>query len=471
MESRGYPDLVGLGFRPRDDELVGFYLKHKLLSDDPRVQVIPVIDLCQVDPWHVPVMLAESAIRFNDPEWFFFSPVDFKYSNSRRFNRTTKCGFWKTTGKERDIRSLDTNTVIGTKKTLVFYEGRVPRGVRSNWVIHEYHDATFHQSQRTFVLCRLMKKPEKKTKGGTDTQICDEGESSRSMVSDYENRQATAEGIPSGSTFTGVEIISQATPQTESPTGVQHEEPSFSTYPFYNAYFRNENNVMQTPFETTEKDEFLMHTPFETTEKDEFLMQTPFETTTEDKFLIQTPFETTEVNEFINSLLADENLVIDEESMHVFVNNSIQSESLRRVYCESSDTDAEVVSKLDDKIVDTSTMYNEYSNLDQYHASKRFKSSHDVVYGDTWLQSSNNEANQEKEKSIFQDNFWGVETSSFDSTANKPLEINCTEISSSPFTPRSWESQYHPRPNNFTSQKADEDLKRKRRFKTVQYPE
>jgi len=41
-----------------------------------------------------------------------------------------------------------------------------------------------------------MKKPGKTTEGGTDPLICDEGEPSRSMVSDYEN-QPTAEGIAS----------------------------------------------------------------------------------------------------------------------------------------------------------------------------------------------------------------------------------------------------------------------------------
>ncbi|KAL2336318.1 hypothetical protein Fmac_010764 [Flemingia macrophylla] len=420
MESRVYPKLVGLGFRPTDEELVNYYLKHKLLSDDPRVHVIPEIDLCHVEPWEVPVMLQESEIRFNDPEWFFFSPVDFKYSNSKRVNRTTKRGFWKATGKDREVRTWETNTVIGTKKTLVFYEGRVPRGVKSNWVIHEYHPATFQfqQAQRTYVLCRLMMKPEKTTEGGNDRLVSNEGDPNNSMVSDYENHQEMAEGIPHGGTFTGMETISQVMPQAEkycsptqqSPIAFEQDLESFSDYPFYGVYFKNEYNVMQAPFET---------------------IQTPLETT-------QTPLETIEANEFFNSIFVDENSVIDEESINVFVNSSTQSKSLRRVYCESSDTDAEVVSK-----------------LDECHASKRFKSSHGVVYGDMCLQSFNYETNQEKEKSMFQDNFWEVETSSCDSTANKPVEINCTEISSSPLSSRSWGDQFHPRLDNLTSENTD----------------
>ena len=97
------------------------------------------------------ILASSSAIRFGDPDWFFFSPVDFKYLKSKRFNRTTKCGFWKATGKDRDIRTGDTdNTVIGTKKTLVYYQGRVSCGVKSNWVIHEYHAVTFHENQVRF---------------------------------------------------------------------------------------------------------------------------------------------------------------------------------------------------------------------------------------------------------------------------------------------------------------------------------
>lgn len=52
----------------------------------------------------------------------------------------------------------------------------------------------FQILQRTFVLSRLMHKAEKKTEGGTDTMVRDEGEPSRHMGSEYEN-QATVEGI------------------------------------------------------------------------------------------------------------------------------------------------------------------------------------------------------------------------------------------------------------------------------------
>lgn len=71
-----------------------------------------------------------------ETEWYYFCMRDKKYLIGLRANRTTEAGYWKATGKYREI--IAENALIGLKKTLVFYKGRAPRGKKTNWFMHEY---------------------------------------------------------------------------------------------------------------------------------------------------------------------------------------------------------------------------------------------------------------------------------------------------------------------------------------------
>ncbi|XP_058000282.1 NAC domain-containing protein 62-like [Hevea brasiliensis] len=139
---------VGAGFRPKEKELVNYFLKLKLLGHDHQVRRIPELDVYKHEPWDLPQY---SGANSSDEEWYFFHRC-----RTGRPSRTTKVGYWKNTGRKSKIR--DQQEEIGTKRIFVFYIGRTPRGERTGWIIHEYTAAFNLLNQRAFVLCKLFKK-------------------------------------------------------------------------------------------------------------------------------------------------------------------------------------------------------------------------------------------------------------------------------------------------------------------------
>ncbi|KAK1278656.1 NAC domain-containing protein 68 [Acorus gramineus] len=152
----------GFRFHPTDEELVIHYLCRKVRSQCLPVPIIAEVDLYKYDPWQLP----EKAL-FGHKEWYFFTPRDRKYPNGSRPNRAAGSGYWKATGADKPIAPMGTGRHVGIKKALVFYAGKAPRGVKSNWIMHEYRLAD--TSRRAvnkkgslrlddWVLCRLYNK-------------------------------------------------------------------------------------------------------------------------------------------------------------------------------------------------------------------------------------------------------------------------------------------------------------------------
>ncbi|TXG49418.1 hypothetical protein EZV62_025293 [Acer yangbiense] len=123
----------GFRFHPTDEELVSYYLKRKVINKPFHFNAIGEVDIYKNEPWD---LAAYSRLKTRDQEWYFFSALDKKYGNGARMNRATGRGYWKATGKDREIRR--NAHLVGMKKTLVFHNGRAPDGQRTNWVMHEY---------------------------------------------------------------------------------------------------------------------------------------------------------------------------------------------------------------------------------------------------------------------------------------------------------------------------------------------
>ncbi|PKI54466.1 NAC domain-containing protein 17-like [Punica granatum] len=130
---RGSAWPPGFRFHPTDEELILYYLKRKICRKKLRLNIIAELDVYKWDPEELP---GHSILKTGDRQWYFFSARDRKYPNGARSNRATRHGYWKATGKDRNITSNSRS--VGVKKTLVFYQGKAPSGQRSNWVMHEY---------------------------------------------------------------------------------------------------------------------------------------------------------------------------------------------------------------------------------------------------------------------------------------------------------------------------------------------
>ncbi|EYU36590.1 hypothetical protein MIMGU_mgv1a0262081mg, partial [Erythranthe guttata] len=133
-EQGGLPP--GFRFHPTDEELITFYLASKVFNGTFCGVHIAEVDLNRCEPWELP-----DVAKMGEREWYFFSLRDRKYPTGLRTNRATGAGYWKATGKDREVYSSSSGggaQLLGMKKTLVFYKGRAPRGEKTKWVMHEY---------------------------------------------------------------------------------------------------------------------------------------------------------------------------------------------------------------------------------------------------------------------------------------------------------------------------------------------
>ncbi|KAI3905797.1 hypothetical protein MKX01_024913 [Papaver californicum] len=167
----------GFRFHPTDEELITYYLIKKVLDSSFTVKAIAEVDLNKCEPWDLP-----GKAKMGEKEWYFYSLRDRKYPTGLRTNRATGSGYWKATGKDREIYSSKTSALVGMKKTLVFYKGRAPKGGKSNWVMHEYRlegKLAYHylsnSSKDEWVISRVFSKSGGTTPSTTASSIISMG--------------------------------------------------------------------------------------------------------------------------------------------------------------------------------------------------------------------------------------------------------------------------------------------------------
>ncbi|KAI3920202.1 hypothetical protein MKX01_017859 [Papaver californicum] len=259
-------DMVMPGFRfhPTEEELIEFYLRRKVEGKRFNVELIQSLDLYHYDPWELPALAA-----IGEKEWFFYVPRDRKYRNGDRPNRVTTSGYWKATGADRMIRN-ESNRSIGLKKTLVFYSGKAPKGIRTSWIMNEYrlphHETDRYQNKGEISLCRVYKRAGVDVTPSASRGIMPREKKQCNMVNhstpnnkvqrppqapiELENPHELDGGSSSGTTSTG----------TWTTLGLANHTPS---YPKISP--GTSSILMPLPAASTEEDEtVLMHHPKQT---------------------------------------------------------------------------------------------------------------------------------------------------------------------------------------------------------------
>ncbi|KAI5582096.1 hypothetical protein BDE02_07G063100 [Populus trichocarpa] len=219
----------GFRFHPRDEELVCDYLMKKASHCDSLLMI--EVDLNKCEPWDIP----ETAC-VGGKEWYFYSQRDRKYATGLRTNRATASGYWKATGKDRHI--LRKGTLVGMRKTLVFYQGRAPKGKKTDWVMHEFRlegplvQPKTSSEKEDWVLCRVFYKNTREVVAKPSIRSCydDTGSSSLPALMDsYITFDQTQPNLDEHEQVPCFSIFSQIQTNQNFPYITQMEVPNLPT--------------------------------------------------------------------------------------------------------------------------------------------------------------------------------------------------------------------------------------------------
>lgn len=84
------------------------------------------------------VEFAGEVCKRDEEQWFFFIPRQESEARGGRPKRVTSSGYWKATGSPTYVYSSNNHRSIGIKRSMVFYNGRAPKGTKTQWKMNEY---------------------------------------------------------------------------------------------------------------------------------------------------------------------------------------------------------------------------------------------------------------------------------------------------------------------------------------------
>ncbi|KAJ1389320.1 NAC domain [Sesbania bispinosa] len=217
----------GFRFHPTDEELILHYLRKKVAFIPLPVSIIAEVDIYKFDPWELPVL--ETASTQMEP------------------NRAAASGYWKATGTDKSIVASwaggRVKEIFGVKKSLVFYKGRPPKGVKTNWIMHEYRLIDYNKPIK---LKDTSMRKSKHTLSSTTE------EAASVLVNDHEQDQAEEQQLED--TLLPIKSPFSPLPPSHQTTLISQKSLSFSNlldatdYSMLSTFLSSENHSPTAPF-------------------------------------------------------------------------------------------------------------------------------------------------------------------------------------------------------------------------------
>ncbi|XP_043714781.1 NAC domain-containing protein 35-like [Telopea speciosissima] len=127
----------GYSFEPDEEQLILDYLNKKVA--EPSLRVSSFIKEVDIYSFHPTEFLAftDDCSRKN---YYFFTQRKRKHQQgSSRASRQAKDGsVWKATSGQQPVNDSKSNTPIGLKTTLVYFENKNGIKAKTNWIMHEF---------------------------------------------------------------------------------------------------------------------------------------------------------------------------------------------------------------------------------------------------------------------------------------------------------------------------------------------